>query len=333
MTRSLFRLLILSSLSFVSVLPVFAQRVEVENRRSQNAQINGQVRYADGGAPANNITVELTSFTGGGSIQVQTDRNGKFSFQNLQATQINVSVRAPGYKEERQFVNLSTTPSQYLQFSLKSDGSGTARGAAPAVIDLKVPAPARKEFDEANKAILSGKPETAIVHLEKAISLHPDFLEATLLLGTVYMDTKQWDKAENVLRRAIQINPKSTAAYFTLGEAFLQQKKYADAEKVIKDGLKIEERSWQGHYALGRLYWEQNDYVKAGREIAKTLQLKPDLAEAHLLGANILLRARKAEDALMEFKEYLRLEPDGKFAPQAKEMVAKIEKALAEQKK
>lgn len=337
MTRFVFRFLALAGIFCFAALPALAQTMGP----AANGQISGQVRLK-GGQPAFNALVTCDRVSGGLVGQVQTDRGGRFRFTGLMPARYNLTIRLAGYSEERRAVDLRgdatklIASQEYVQFTLTPDGSDATPAStttAPAVIDPKVPVAARKEYEDGLAAINQGQPGQAIPHLEKAITLYKNYTEAYLLLGTAYMDTKQWDKAESALRRAIEINPKSTTAYFTLGEAFLQQKKYVEAEKVIKDGLKIEERSWQGHYALGRLYWEQNDIVKAGREVAKTLQLKPDLAEAHLLGANILLRARKAEDALTEFKEYLRLEPDGKFAPQAKEMVAKIEKALAEQKK
>jgi Flp pilus assembly protein TadD len=336
MLRSLFCSLVLAIALGLTALSVIAQTsVDYDlPRGTVNAQITGQVRYANGGAPAHNVVVELTNFQGGGNIQVQTDRNGKFTFQNIQATRCNVTVRMSGFREEQQYVDLSTTPTQYVQFTLRPDGTSRAGAtASPGVVNTKAPTPAQQEYEAGLAAINQGQAEKGIAHLEKAISLYAGFTQAHLLVGTAYIDTKQWEKAEVSLRRAIELDPKSMPAHYALGEMYQQQKKYQEAEKAIKEGLKVEERSWQGHFALGRLYWEMNDLVKAGREVAKTLQLKPDLAEAHLLGGNILLRARKNEDALYEFQEYLRLEPEGKFAPQARELVAKIQKALAEQKK
>jgi hypothetical protein len=53
------------------------------------------------------------------------------------------------------------------------------------------------------------------------------------------------------------------------------------------------------------------EVTKAGAPIGMTLQLKPELAEAHLLAGNILLRVNQRERALMEYREYLRLAPKG----------------------
>jgi tetratricopeptide (TPR) repeat protein len=146
------------------------------------------------------------------------------------------------------------------------------------------------------------------------------------------MDAGKWEQSEAALRRAHDINAKSGAALFALGEVYRHQKKYAEAEKVLNEGLALEEKSASGHFTLGRVYWDRGDYVKAGPQVGRALQLKPDYAEAHLLAGNILLRARQAENALVEFQEYLRLDPKGDLAVETRQLVEKIKKALADKK-
>lgn len=302
---------------------------------STPAQLHGQVRYAHGGQPANNILIRLERFDGGIVDQQYTDSSGKFRFAGLRQLTYNVSIHTAGYEDVAQQVELSTKRSDYILLILRPDGSKREASLGPAVVvDSKVPLNARKEFEKGRMAIMKdAKAEEGIVHLEKAISLYPNFHEAYLMLGTTYMDSHQLDKAVGALRKAIEINSKRPEAYFALGEAYRQQKNYAEAVKVLTEGLKIQERSWQGHYISGCVYYETNDLVKAGRHVAKTLMLKPDLPEAHLLGGNILLRANKVDEALVELQEYVRLDPKGKFAPQARETIAKIKKSMAKNKK
>jgi tetratricopeptide (TPR) repeat protein len=73
----------------------------------------------------------------------------------------------------------------------------------------------------------------------------------------------------------------------------------------------------------------EKSYVQA----KKALELKPDLAEAHLLKGNLLFKARRGAEALHEFEEYVRLDPNGEYANQTRLLMQKIRTALAEQKR
>jgi len=72
---------------------------------------------------------------------------------------------------------------------------------------------------------------------------------------------------------------------------------------------------------------------KAWKETNRSLELNPGYAKAHLLAGNLLLKARRAKDALGHFEEYLKLEPNGEFAAQTKTLVQKIKDALAQSEK
>lgn len=297
-------------------------------------EITGQVRYANGGAPADKILVRLESFSGGMIGQILSDRTGKFRFSGLTPAIYILTVRALDYVEIRQQIDLQTTFREYLQLQLVVEKSNNVKKSdSLPLISASVPAEAQKQYDQGRKMIVEEKKvEGGITHLEKAVSISPTFFEAHLLLGTAYLDNRQFDKAEKELRRALEIKPNTPAAYFALGEVYRNQQKYDEAERILQEGLKLEPKSHQGHFTLGKVYFAKGDLTKAGPEIGQTLQLKPDFAEAYLLAGNVFMKARRAENALPMFQEYLRLEPNGPFAAQTREFVDKIKKAMAEKK-
>ena len=249
--------------------------------------------------------------------------------------------------EQRQEVELLTSPSANLQFQLRADGSARATPASSTLVDARVPGAAKKEFEQAAALIAAGKKESlteAIRHLEKAVNIYPQYVEANLMLGTTYMDLSQWDKAEQTLKRTVELDPHAGNALLALGELYFRQKKTEDAEKALVRGLEIENRSYQGHLALARVYFEMSTKLKdeaqvkpvlekAYEQVNQSLRLKPDFAQAHLVKGNLLLRVRRAADAQREFEEYLRLDPKGPFADQTRAVVEKISKALAAEKK
>jgi tetratricopeptide (TPR) repeat protein len=332
-SRLMIRTLLFAALC-LTVYPIYAQRITP----STPVEIRGQVRYTIGGAPAFNVQVRLERFSGGIVGDIQTDRSGRFRFAGLSPAQYIVTVHYPGYKDVQQSVDLQTSTTEFVYLQLAPDKNATPSTSAllaPALLrlDASVPPEAQKEFTKGLDAVLDKKLVEGVGHLQKALALYPNFLEAQMLLGTAYMDEKDWGKSETALRRALEINPKATTALFALGECYRQQKKFAEAEKVLLEGLKLDDHSAQGHLTLGRVYWEKNDLVKAGPQVGRALQLKPDFADAHLLAGNILLRARQAENALVEFEEYLRLAPKGEYAEQARQIARKIKETLPAKKK
>jgi tetratricopeptide (TPR) repeat protein len=338
------RLRLLLSSILAIVLGHFVSVAQVQNSStSVTVEINGQVRFAEGGAPAQHVLVRLESYEAGGSItEAFTDRLGKFRFTGLPPAQYSVRVHQSGYNDAQQNVDM-TTMSRGLVYLQLAREAVTSNKSVTGTVDANVPAAAQKEFDKGVEALAQGgKEKTALAArcFEKAVSLYPKFVEARLKLGTAYMDLGEWDKAEHALLSTIEIDAAAFNALFALGEIYLRQDKLTEAEKVLAKGLAIEDQSFLGHLNLARVYWERARAVKdlaqakpalekSYEEVKRALTLNPQLANAYLLKGNLLLRVSRTEEALAAFGEYLRLEPHGPFANETRALVEKIKKATA----
>src|ERR1043166_6510784 len=167
-----------------------------------SVEIHGQIRFAEGGTPAQQVLVRLESYDGGGSIsEAFTDASGKFRFSGLSPGQYSIRVRQSGYREAQQNIDMTTTASGLVLLQLVRDipiaGKSVTGG-----IDAHVPPAAQKEFDKGVAALAQGgkdKTMFAVKCFEKAVSIYPKFVEAHLRLGTAYMDLAEWDKAEKAL--------------------------------------------------------------------------------------------------------------------------------------
>lgn len=311
-------------------VPVFAQRDRDAFTPGPSFEISGQVHTDNG--PARNVAVRLERFGGGIIDQLTTDNGGRFRFAGMTRGYYTVVVEAPGFRVARQTADLQVLFKTFLMIELARDMASMPSDGLSNVIDSRIPGTARVEYAKARAALVAKKADDAIRHLKKAVFVYPDFFEAQLMLGTSYMDGREWAKAEETLNRALEIKPESAAALLSLGEVYWRQKRYGEAEKTLQEGLKLEEKSWHGYFTLGRLYWDQGNIPKAGAAIGRTLQFKPDFAEAHLLAGNILLRVNQPDRALLEYQEYLRLEPKGEFVQPTRELVQKLSKAIVEKK-
>lgn len=299
------------------------------------SEIRGQIRTANDSPVGRGALVTLESAHGGLVIQTQTDEQGRFTFSQLSEGVYVVTIHQPGYHDASEKVDLSTNPTAYLQITLHPKPTSSESASSPSLgpvvsaRDLNVPEAAQQNFDQGRRLMLeSKKPAKSVPYLQKAIHIAPRFAHAHFLLGAAYMDMGRWADAQAALEKATQLDDRLALAHLALGACLNQEGKFAAAEKPLIRALELNPEAAEGHYELGRVYWALGRWQEAEPHARKAAQLKPNLAPVHVLLGNIFLRKREAASALNEFKEYLRLEPDGLFATPAREMVAKIEKAL-----
>jgi len=346
--------------SFLVVCTVLATAVaaQVDKRvpGNFNFQISGLIRFASNHQPAGDVLVRIESFSGGLISQVTTDRTGKFTFSGLTPMQYIVTAHAPGYFDVRENIDLLTTNSGYLNVELvedknaigsKNSDSKNTNFSVLSVINANIPADAQDEYAK-GLAALYGKngdaAKDAVKNLEKAVAIYPKYLEAQIVLGLAYMDMQKWDLAEKPLLAAIEINPEASTPYYALGEVYRREKKFTEGEDILTRAFKLNDNAPQGHLTLAEILWERaplskdetqfrTDAENSWKEVSLAIKQDPNLAEAHLLAGNLLLRARRGQDALAHFEQYLKLKPDGQYAAETKALVQKIKDSLAKQGK
>ena len=293
-------------------------------------EVSGQIRSGDN-KTVENVMVRLVSASGGLVDQSTTDSLGRFRFARLRPGQYKVSANTAGFSSPIQSVDVSRASPRIhvlIQLVPESPTFGSRESGRTGVIDVRVPVEARMALEKGHAALADKKPDLAISHFLKATQIYPDFYDAHILLGQLYMDGSYWDKAEASIRQALKINPKAVTAMVSLGEIYRREKKYEQGQKILEEALKLDNNSWESNFTLGRIYWELKDMAKAGRYVARSIELQPNVAEARLLAGNIFIRAGLPENALIEYEEYLRLAPKGEFSAQTQALVDKLKKAL-----
>jgi tetratricopeptide (TPR) repeat protein len=85
-----------------------------------------------------------------------------------------------------------------------------------------------------------GKPLDAIPYLKKALLLNPSKGEAYNMLGNIYDDDKQTEKALDYYRKGIAADPQYQRLYFNIAITYYAQKQYVDAEANALTAVKLE---------------------------------------------------------------------------------------------
>jgi tetratricopeptide (TPR) repeat protein len=328
------RLLLFSLLSCLLASSLYAQRPATH---SSGGIIDVQVRYADGRPAPRGIHIRLESAEGGAEADLETIQGGKCQFHQNSSGVFIVRISDPNFKEVSSRVELITSPRAYVTLDLVPLNKEPAAEVsvprvdpadAVSVKDLAIPEAARMEFGKGEEAMRAKNTDESVKHFQKAIKLYQAYPQAYRMLGDAFVAKQQWPEAETALKKSIELQPDLAPAYFDLGALRNQTKNYPGAEEALKKGLELTPDATVGKYELAKTYWAMGRWQDAAPLAADTVKALPDLAAAHVLLANIRLKQRDAPGALHEYQEYLRIEPQGAMAPQVRDMVEKLQKAL-----
>jgi tetratricopeptide (TPR) repeat protein len=326
----------LSVLGFLVICPALAQRT------SQNLsggismlQINVQLRLPGGEPGPAGIHVVLERAEGGMDSDCQTVEGGKCTLTPTENGVFTVRLRQTGYEEVTERVELVHSDHEYAMLTLRplrrADGTTPAEDAPSgeiSVMDYSIPEKARQEFAKGEAALRKKKPEDGAKHFQNAVKAYGNYPQAYRMLGEAYLQQKDWKRAEMALRRSIDLAPEQGPSYVDLGAVKNQEEDYPAAEEALKKGLELSPNSTPAKYELAKTYWAEGRWQDAEPYAEAAVKAVPDLAGAHALLGNILLRGHNPEGALKEYEEYLRLDPNGAMAAEVRDTIAKIEKAL-----
>lgn len=306
--------------------------------QSMGLEINVQARTQEGQPAPTGLHIALELAEGGPVDDCQTQPGGKCRFIPPTTGSYIVKVKEPGYKQTSARVDLISTPKGYVSLTLTpipgeaplnqpKDSSGGSVSAA----DLAVPDNARKEFDAAQKALDAKDLDGGIAHLKKAVDLYPNFPQAYATLGAAYLEQKKFKEAQESLEKATQLDPKAAGAYIELGATLNQLKDYPGAVAALTKGLGLNPDVPAGDYELAKAYMAQQQWQNAEPYLRKTVAAQPDMAGAHVMLGNVLLKKGDGPGALTEFQTYLKLDPNGPMAVGVRDVIPKIEAAIAKQ--
>jgi Flp pilus assembly protein TadD len=307
-------------------------RAQAGNARlARPGLIHGLVRLPGGQAAPQGVMVNLENDPVGHISTTQTDSQGKFSFSSVASPGMYV-IRAKhtGYRESVHRVDLTMSPNSYVLIDLQPlRDSSVPPNAMVSAGMLAIPENARRDFERGREQLLERKSaEKSIPYFQKAIESYASYAQAHFMLGTAFLETGKASEAQKSLEEAVRLDSKMGGAYLALGNLYSAQGRLGEAEKSLLRGLELMPEVASAHYELAKVYWAMARPLDAEKPVRKTLELQPAMASAHLLLGNVLLRRRDAPGALAAYQEYLRLEPNGPMAPNARDMVRKIEAAL-----
>lgn len=176
-----------------------------------------------------------------------------------------------------------------------------------------------------------GETEKAADAFRTLIEVEPTFPYGHQFLALTYIDLKDFDKALEHLNEEIKQRPDNYQAYVDRAEVQIQLGNYDKADKDLEYVTSKDPSRWEAFMARARLAYVQEEYDKAKESIERALALKQDAIEAHVLMGKILRAQKDNEGAkkwLNNVVAYLEQIPDLTF--KFKTHLAEAQTQLAE---
>ncbi|MCX6877877.1 MAG: tetratricopeptide repeat protein [Verrucomicrobia bacterium] len=159
-------------------------------------------------------------------------------------------------------------------------------------------------------ALLMGRPDVAVEHLQIALGKLPRDAPLHINLGNALADQGHPNEAIGHYRQALEINPDDEMAHYNLGNVLAGRQQIDEAIAHYRQALKIKPNYEGAHYNLGNVLAGRGQVDEAIVHFQQALASTPDNAEAHSnLGAMLASRG-KFDDAIAHFQRALELRPD-----------------------
>ncbi|MGH9641549.1 MAG: tetratricopeptide repeat protein [Terriglobales bacterium] len=154
------------------------------------------------------------------------------------------------------------------------------------------------------KFVGKGDYETGVQHLEAAVKIDPEFLQAQVDLAKCYLRLRKSLEAVTVFSQVVKLDPKSPAGYAGSSLAFLSLRNLPEAERAARRALEIDPGSAVCRYVLGMSLAAQD---KSRSEALEQLRdASGRIPDAYLAAGQIYQRNGQNSEARTELEGYLK---------------------------
>jgi len=301
------------ALTLLALMVVAANAFAVGEGRIQGKVIDAVTKKPIAGA-----VIKFES-TGGRNVkqEYKTDKNGEYRFLILDATLTYAFTwSAEGYQPANQTIKLKLGEITTKEVELIPLSAGQKSAEASGATAGK-PDPAVVAYNEGAQLANENKNAEAIAKFEEAASKKADFVAAYQALARLYLRTKDNAKALEAANKALAVDAEDTDmitvaadAYTALGQkdkaAELRKKLPADANSLFNEAARL---------------INENKDSQAEPLLKQAIVADGKMAAAYYELGMLYVRTQKNADAKANLTKYLELDPNGKEAATAKEML------------
>ncbi|HSN68753.1 MAG TPA: tetratricopeptide repeat protein [Thermoanaerobaculia bacterium] len=276
------------------------------------ARLTGKVLDAEG-KPLEGVTIVVTSASAAKNIteNFKTDKNGKFTVFMLDGTiPYKFSYQKEGFATFEETMKLKLLPE-------RNERNITLAPPTAAAVGTPIADPGIDAYNAGAELANQGMNAEAIAKIEEAVAAKPDLTVGHMALAKLYVRTEAWAKAIESANKALAISPDEPDMFAVLAQAY---EKTGDKAKAKEFKTKAPANPPALFNDAAKLINEGND-KDAEPLLRRAVEADPAFAQAQYELGMVYVRTGNVAGAKAHLEKYLELEPNGKDAPVAKEML------------
>ena len=275
------------------------------------------------------VTVDVSTATGFHRF-VLSD-SGRFNFGGVPTNgEATISITADGYQTIHDSVEMRpTSPGTVMvQYLLRpADPTREKNGKSPvSAAFLRVPEPARKEYDEGVKQLLQNHRAEARPHFEKAVAIYAEFPQALQELATLDMGEGKVQDALGRLQQAVKADNAFAEGFVSLSYVLFMLERDQEAADAAERATSLRPTWWRAYFELGKADLALGQLQKADTAVNQMDSIRPHLPETCLLRGGIALKRGDSQTARAQLTQFLEMAPKHEYAALARQTLESIEK-------
>ena len=206
--------------------------------------------------------------------------------------------------------------------------TGTPEGSTISINTMIVPKEAREAFERGRKAGTEKKFDEAVIELNKAVAVYPQYAAAWSMLGEIHRLQNQFEPARAEYGKALAADPKFVSPYFGLATIAVVENKWTEAAQRTDELIQLNPVAYPMAYFFNAAANLNLGKLDAAELSARKFQqvdkahTRPDIA---LLLANILTGKHQYAEAAQLYRDYLAVKPDAPNAEALKKEALRLD--------
>ena len=283
------------------------------------ARMTGKVLDSATKTPIEGAKIHLQSTKGKNvKLDQKAGKDGSFTIFVLDGTlTYKFTVSAPGYLTYEEDIKMKLGETNIRDFELIKEGT-----AAPAgTVNAPAADPAVTAFNEGAAMSNRGESAAAMAKFEEAVALKPTLTAGWMALAKVAVKEKKYPRAIEAAKKALEIDDEDPDMWTALYNSYTA---LGDKENAAIAKKKMPANAPALFNEAARLINEGKD-SEAESVLKKAVAADEKFAIAWYELGMVYARTGKSPEAKAALTKYLELDPKGKDAPTAKEMLGYLQ--------